>query len=79
METGQGIIESQIGEFFGDEPWAPAEEELFKWLMFTYTPHGGTMKNLDNVNFQRFKERIGPLMELVYSRFQAIASENNSK
>ncbi len=65
MDAGQSLLE-KLEELFGEEPFDPVEEELFKWFMFAYFGDGKEIKNLDNSNFELFKNRFILLIDAIY-------------
>ena len=69
MEHKRKDLGKKIEELFGDEPYQPAEEELFKWLLSAYDKDCH-LKTLDKTEFGRFKEKLLLLVELVYLKDQ---------
>jgi hypothetical protein len=58
MNEAQAKIEKEIEDLNGDEPLGAVEEELFKWLLFSYSERGGGIRDLDSVKFELFKEKL---------------------
>jgi hypothetical protein len=77
MDKGLSLLESKIEDLFGGEPLNEVDEELFKWLMFAYNKGGG-IKNLDNQNFELFKDKLIQLVDTVYQLQQVRASLERS-
>ena len=65
MNDGQPLLE-KLEDQFGDEPFGPVEEELYQWFLFAYTGKGSGIKDLDTVNLELFKDRLGVLIDAVY-------------
>ncbi len=69
MDAGQSLLE-KLEELFGEEPFDPVEEELFKWFMFAYLGDGKEMKNMDSLNFKVFRDKLALLIDAVYEWHQ---------
>ncbi|MES2063126.1 MAG: hypothetical protein V4456_14460 [Bacteroidota bacterium] len=65
MESNHPLLE-KLEELFGNEPFDPIEEELFKWFMFAYTGRGSGIKKLDRLNFELFKSKLNSLIDAIY-------------
>jgi len=65
MNVDQLLLEKLEG-LFGDEPFDPVEEELFKWFLYVYSGKGSAIKELDNLNYELFKCRLNLLIDAVY-------------
>ncbi|MBT2560107.1 hypothetical protein J7E50_02580 [Pedobacter sp. ISL-68] len=63
-------IERKIEDLFGDEPFKPVEEELFKWLIFAYFDRGKGISDLDLSGFECFKVKLMTMVEDVYQLSQ---------
>lgn len=66
MEANQSLLET-LEELFGDEPFSPVEEELFKWFIFAYFGKGKDIKNLDSLDFGHFKDKLTLLLNSIYN------------
>ena len=69
MNDGRPLLE-KLEELFGDEPFDPIKEELFKWFLFAYTGNGNDVKKLDSLNFELFKDKLIILVDAVYQQHQ---------
>jgi hypothetical protein len=69
MNKHQPLLE-KLEELFGDEPFNPAEEELFKWFLFAYTGKGSDIKDLDSLKFVLFKDKFIILVDAIYQWHQ---------
>jgi hypothetical protein len=72
MNASQSPLET-LEELFGEEPFSPLEEELFKWFLFAHFGKGRDIKNLDNAAFEKFKNKLALLIDVLY---QSNISEN---
>lgn len=75
MEANQSLLET-LEELFGEEPFSPVEEELFKWLLFAYFGKGKDMKNLDNNAFEKFKTKLALLNDALYNEYKTKNQSN---
>jgi hypothetical protein len=69
MKIDQPLLEKLEG-LFGDEPFDPVEEELFKWFLYMYSGKGSGIKDLDILNFELFKDKLYLLINAVYQYYQ---------
>jgi hypothetical protein len=65
MNDGQAFLE-KLEDLFGNEPLGSVEEQLFQWFLFAYTGKGNGLKDLDNLNFEIFKERLLVVIDAIY-------------
>lgn len=63
MNGFQTNLEQTIDEIFGDEPFGPVDEQLFKWFVYSLIGKGRDIRKLDALNFVLFKERFNVLIE----------------
>lgn len=70
MGGSQSLLEKKIEDLFGEEPLNEVDEELFKWLMFSYFDKGSGMKDLDDLNFELFKGKLTLLVDAIYQLHQ---------
>lgn len=71
MNSSHPFLE-KLEELFHDEPFAPIEEELFKWFMFAYIGKGTGIKTLNNLDFELFKTKLKTLIDAVYLYHQEV-------
>ena len=69
MNEGQSLLE-KLEKLFGNEPFDPVEEELFKWFLYSYTGKGSSIEDLDKLSFELFKDKLTVLMDAVYQWHQ---------
>ncbi len=70
MRNDLSLLEKKIESLFGEEPFNEVDEELFRWLMFAYFDKGSNIKNLDDLNFETFKDKLSVLIDAVYQWHQ---------
>ncbi|QTE41598.1 hypothetical protein J3L19_21970 [Mucilaginibacter rubeus] len=63
-------MERKIEDLFKEEPFDQVDEELFKWLIFSYFQKGNGIKNLNSLDFERFKEKLAVLVDAIYQWHQ---------
>lgn len=78
MDEAQRKIEKEIEDLFGEEPLGPVEEELFKWMLFSYSERGCGINGLDRLDFELFKDKLMKLVEAVYQRYLVQAAGGKS-
>jgi hypothetical protein len=70
MNNDLSLLERKIESLFGEEPFNEVDEELFRWLIFAYFEKGSNIKNLDDVDFKTFKDKLAVLIDVVYQWHQ---------
>jgi hypothetical protein len=66
MNGFQTNLEQTIDELFGDEPFGPIDEQLFKWFVYSFIGKGRDIAKLNTMNFILFKEKLTVLLDAVY-------------
>ena len=70
MVNIQLLLEKKIKELFEEENPGLVEEELFKWLIFAYFGKGSSIKELDSLDFELFKDKLILLVDAIYNWHQ---------